>query len=349
VSFTSEVKDELSRIIPEHETCRKAELSALIRIEGKLSGKFRLEIATEAAPVARAVVKLVHGLYRLKTEVTTRRSTLHKTYNYLITIPGQHGLEEAVRDLGIITANGLEMGINADLVRKPCCVASYLRGAFLGGGFIANPRSNFHFELTCDHEALANGLVALLTSCSVPARAVQRRNGWVVYLKGADPIVDFLALVGAHRNLLAIENVRVTKSIRNDENRRVNAELANAAKSIDASLAQVRNIRLLIDRCGIESLPPKLRELALLRLSHPEASLRQLGELAQPKITKSAIYHRVRRIDEIARAFVDEQDGSSEALPELLRVEAQLDAGLGEKQGAGESAVPLAGEHSDGA
>lgn len=308
MSFTAEVKDELSRIIPEHETCCKAELSALIRIEGKLSGKFRLEIVTETAPVARAVVRLLHTLYRLKTEVTTRRSMLHKTYNYLITVPAQIGLEEAIRDLGIITIDGLEMGINARLVEKPCCVASYLRGAFLGGGFIANPRSKFHFELACGHEALANGLVALLAGSNIPARAVQRRNSWIVYLKGAEPIVDFLALVGAHRCVLAVENVRVTKSIRNDENRRVNAEMANQAKSIEASLVQVRNIRLLIEKRGIDSLPPALRELATLRLAHPDVSLRELGELAKPPLSKSAVYHRVRRIDEIARAFAEENE-----------------------------------------
>jgi DNA-binding protein WhiA len=313
MSFTAEVKDELSRIMPEHEICRKAELSALIRIEGKLSGKFRMEIATEVAPVARTVIKLLHTLYRLKTEITTRRSMLHKTYNYLITVPAQIGSEEAVRDLGIITARGLETGINAELVREPCCVASYLRGAFLGGGFIANPKSNFHFELTCGHEALANGLVALLAGAGIMARSLLRRGSWIVYIKGADPIVDFLALVGAHHSVLAIENERVTKSIRNEENRRVNAEMANQAKSIEASLAQVRNIRLLIDRRGIDSLPPALRELAMLRLSHPDVSLRELGELAQPPLSKSAVYHRVRRIDEIAQEFASQAQEGPEA------------------------------------
>jgi len=191
-------------------------------------------------------------------------------------------------------------------------MAAYLRGAFLGGGFIANPKSNFHFELACDHEALANGLVALLTGNGIAARAVQRRSAWIVYLKGAEPIIDFLALTGAHRSLLAVENVRVTKSIRNDENRRVNAEMANQAKSIEASLTQVRNIRLLIEKRGIDSLPPALQELATLRLAHPDVSLKELGELAKPPLSKSAVYHRVRRIDEIARSFSEEEDYDSD-------------------------------------
>jgi DNA-binding protein WhiA len=305
MSFTAEVKDELSRLLPEHAPCRKAELSAFIRMQGTLSGNYRLEITTELAPVARTVVRLLHGVYQLKTEITTRRSVLHKTYNYLITVPAQLRLEAAIRDMGILSDSGLELGIDPDLVKRPCCMASYLRGAFLGGGFISNPHGDFHFELSCEHEALANGLVALLAKSEIPSRGIRRRGAWVVYLKGAEPILDFLALVGAHRSVLAMENVRVTKSVRNDVNRRLNAEMANQAKSIDAAMEQVKAIRLLVERRGIGSLPPALQELALLRLSHPDVSLRELGELASPPLSKSAVYHRVRRIEAIAREYLE--------------------------------------------
>jgi DNA-binding protein WhiA len=305
MSFTAEVKDELSRLMPEHESCRRAELSALIRMQGTLSGNYRLEMTMEAAPVARAAIRLLHGVYHLKTEITTRRSILHKTYNYLITVPAQLGLEEAIFDMGILSDSGLELGIDPDLVKDPCCVASYLRGAFLGGGFVSNPQGDFHFELACGHEALANGLVALLARSEIPSRSIRRRSAWLVYIKGAEPILDFLALVGAHRGMLAMENVRVTKSVRNDVNRRLNAEMANQAKSIDAAMGQVKAIRLLVEKRGIDSLPPALQALALLRLSHPDASLRELGELASPPLTKSAVYHRVRRIEAIAKEYFE--------------------------------------------
>jgi DNA-binding protein WhiA len=304
MSFTAEVKDELSRLMPEHLPCRKAELSALIRIQGRLSGNYRLEITTETAPVARTIVRLLHDIYQLKTEVTTRRSTLHKTYNYLITVPAQLRLKDALIDMGILSESGLELGIDPDLVKKPCCSASYLRGAFLGGGFISNPQGDFHFELTCGHEALANGLVALLARTQIPARSIRRRGTWIVYIKGAESMLDFLALVGAHRGMLVMENVRVTKSVRNDVNRKLNAEMANQAKSIDAALGQVKAIRLLVEKQGLDSLPLALQELALLRLSHPDVSLKELGELAKPPLTKSAVYHRVRRIEAIAREYL---------------------------------------------
>ena len=301
MSFASEIRDELSRIDPECDGCKMAELSALVRIEGKLSANYRLEITTETASVARRIVGLIHDIFGLKTETTTRRSVLHKSYNYLITVPAQIGLRDALERLGIISEEGLELGVAPGLLRKPCCRAAYLRGAFLGGGFIADPRGDFHFELTTGHEQLAAGLVGIMEDLGIQAKASQRRGSYVIYLKGADAIADFLALTGAHRGMLAMENVRVTKSVRNDVNRRTNAEMANHAKSADAAMGQINAIHLLMEKVGIESLPPALQDLALLRLANPEVSLRELGELADPPLSKSAVYHRIRRIEALAQ------------------------------------------------
>lgn len=294
------MRDELARVEPECSGCKVAELSALVRIAGKLSANYRLEITTETASVARRIVSLIHDVFSLKTEITTRRSTLHKSYNYLITVPSQIGLEQALRDMGILSDEGLEFGIPHALLRRNCCRAAYLRGAFLGGGFIADPSGDFHFEITTSHEELADGLVGIMMDFDMPAKSVQRRGSYVVYLKGADAIADFLALTGAHNSVLAMENVRVTKSVRNDVNRRINAEMANQAKSIDASMEQIEAIQRIIDKRGLESLPPALQDLALLRLKYPEASLRELGELADPPLSKSAVYHRIRRIEALA-------------------------------------------------
>ncbi len=304
MSFTAEVKDELSRVEPRRSCCSKAQLAALVRIEGTLhfSGgeRYRLEIATETAPVARNAIKLLHGVYGLKTELTVRRSVLHKTNNYLITVPTQPKLAAALDDLGVLGEEGLTLGIDPALVKRDCCAIAYLRGAFLGGGFVADPHGDFHFELTAESEELANDLAALMARFDIEARVARRRGLFAVYLKGAEPIVTFLALVGAHRALLRTEDVRIVKSMRNDVNRLVNAEIANQAKTVEAAMGQIEAIRLLAATRGLESLPPALAELAELRLAHPEVSLRELGELAEPPLSKSAVYHRVRRIEELA-------------------------------------------------
>lgn len=305
MSFTAEVKEELSRVMPARSCCPRSELAALIRVEGTLhlagGERYRLEMATETAPVARKAIKLMHSLYGLKTELTVRRSVLHKTNNYLITVPSQPALAVALSDLGILDeAAGLNYGVPAKLVRKDCCAISYLRGAFLGGGFVADPHGDFHFELTAETEELARGLVSLMARFGIEAKVTRRRGLYAVYLKGAEPIVTFLALVGAHRALLRTEDVRIIKSMRNDVNRLVNAETANLQKSADAAMSQVEDIRYLAETHGIESLPAALQELAQLRIDHPDVSIRELGEYADPPLSKSAVYHRIRRLEALA-------------------------------------------------
>lgn len=304
MSFTTEVKEELSRVEPTCSHCDAATLAALIRIEGTIflngPGRFRLEISTDVSQVARFIIRALHGIYALKTDLTMRRSVLHKTPNWLIDVPSQPGLAEALRDLGIVGDEGLQRGIDPRLVRKSCCAAAYLRGVFLGSGFISNPRGDFHFELTVESQTMANDIVALLAERDINAKVVERRNMHKVYLKSGSAISSFLALVGAHQSALKMENERVLKSVRNDVNRRVNAEVANQAKTLSASGEQIQAIRTLLEHQGIETLPKALQDYIRLRVTYPEATLKELGEYANPPLSKSAVYHRVRRIEQMA-------------------------------------------------
>jgi len=304
MSFTAEVKDELSRVPAECPSCDRATLAALIRIEGTLSisgpGRYRLELATETSSVARTAIRLLHSIYDLKTELTVRRSVLHKTHNYLITIPAQPKLPKMLDEMGILGSQGLDMGVAPHLVERPCCLAAYLRGVFMACGFISDPKGDFHFEMNVESRTLADDLVRLMQEHGVDAKVTQRRNSYTVYLKGSDRIVSFLALTSAHHAALQIENERVRKSIRNDVNRAVNAELANQMKASDAAASQIRDIELIERHLGLESLSPALQDFCELRRRNDSVSLRELGELATPPLSKSAVYHRVRRLEEIA-------------------------------------------------
>ncbi len=303
MSFTAEVKDELARAEPDCRGCIRAELAALIRIEGTLSiagGHPRLEISTETAAVARVIITLLHSsAFALKTELTIRRSVLHKAHNFLIIVPDQPNLTPALQELGILGDDGFEPGIRYGLVAKDCCAAAYLRGVFLGGGYIADPRGDAHFELSSSSLSMAEGLVKLMQRFGINARCMQRHNVYAVYLKGAEDILRFLALVKANQSALRLEEQRMLKSLRNDTNRRVNAEIANARKTTRAAEQQVNAIRELIQKRGIDAVPKSLQEVCLLRLKHPEASIKELGEYADPPLSKSAVYHRIRRINEM--------------------------------------------------
>ena len=301
MSFTAEVKDELSHVQPTCPRCERAQLSALVRILGTLTisgaADSRLTIATESASVARSLISLANSAYGLAKELTVRRSVLHKTHNYLITIPAQPGFVEALHDMGVLGEGGFEEGIKPELTERACCAGAYLRGAFLAGGYIADPRGDFHFELTTSSAELADDFVALMAANGIRSRAIRRHNSYLVYIKGVEQIIAFLAFVGAHQSALAMENARVIKSVRNDTNRRVNAEIANQVKASQAAVGQIERIERLVQAKGADALPPSLAQVAALRVAHPYLSIKELGELADPPLSKSAVYHRLRRID----------------------------------------------------
>ena len=305
MSFTSEVKDELAHVPPTCSHCDTATLAALVRIEGTLflsgQGRYRVEVATDVPSVARLVIGQLHGLYHLKTDLTVRRSVLHQTPNYLINVPTQPNLAEALADMGVLSSSGLESGIKPSLVEKQCCAAAYLRGAFLGSGFVSNPRGDFHFEITVESEPMAQGLVELMARKGITARIMRRRSSYMVYLKSGAAILEFLAYAGAHKAALAMENERVLKSVRNDVNRTINAEVANQAKATGAAFDQLLAIREVLSKHKMETLPPALQEFIRLRVANPNVSLKELGQMADPPLSKSAVYHRVRRIEQMAK------------------------------------------------
>lgn len=306
MSFTSDVRDELSHVEPECSHCEKATLAALVRIEGTLflsgPGKYRVEIATDSASVGRLIIRLLHTIYDLKTQLTARRSILHKTPNYLIEIPAQKGLAPALRDMGIITEDGgLRMGVDQKIVAKGCCSAAYLRGAFLGSGFISNPKSDFHFEMIVETAELAEDIVALMVEKGIKAKIMQRRNSYMIYLKSGTSILEFLAFTGAHHCAIAMEEERVVKSVRNDVNRMINAELANQQKATKAAVEQLFMIREVLEEHDIETLPPALQEFIRLRVTYPDASLKELGNKVSPPLSKSAMNHRVRRLEAMVK------------------------------------------------
>lgn len=294
---------------PECSHCERATLAAMVRMDGSLmisgSGRYRLETNTDSPATARLMLELMHKLYHLHTETIMRRNVLHKTPNYLIDVPMQHNLTVALKDLGIVSENGIEQGIKGDLVEKRCCTAAYLRGAFLGRGFVADPHGDFHFEMTASNAELAEGLSGLMQKSGTNAHVMRRRNDFIVYLKSGPAISDFLALVGAHSSMLKMEEVLVIKSVRNQVNRQTNADIANSQRTIDANTDQLRAMRAIVDHGGFYDLPPALRQILQLRMENPQLSLKELGDRSKPRLSKSAVYHRIRRIEQIARKYDD--------------------------------------------
>ena len=304
MSFTAEVKDELSRVEPPTTVAELAQLSALIRVCGTLSfrgsGRYSIRIATETGAVARTIIKLTHKLFDLDTALTVRRSVLHKTRNYLIEMPEQDELADDLVRLGILVpGRGLATGVPTPLLGTRPAREAFVRGAFMAGGFIADPRGDFHLEIAVTGEDFARGLVALIGSFGISARLNRRRGAFAIYLKSFDDVIALLHAMGARRMARVVEVARAKKSVKNDVNRRVNAEMANQARSTGAAAAQLDLIARAEREVGLSALPPALREFCRARRAYPELSLAALGEELEPPASKSAMYHRVLRLEEI--------------------------------------------------
>ncbi|MDD4169346.1 MAG: DNA-binding protein WhiA [Desulfotomaculaceae bacterium] len=306
MSFSATTKNELARIIDQRPCCRLAELAALIRMDGSIqisSGKLiSLNITTENAAVARKIFSMVKDLFNLRTEVLVQRKTrLRKNNIYLVRIPPQQKLAVLLSQVGMIDQQGLlKNTVREDLFAKGCCRRAYLRGVFLGGGSVNSPEGTYHLEVTTVNEKHASSICRLMQKFRLLAKISERKNWQVIYLKGSEQIVRFLNIIGAHSALLNFENVRIYKDVRNQVNRLVNCETANLNKTINASVRQIENIKLVRDTIGFDHIPVSLREAAELRVKYPDASLKELGNYMQPRLGKSGMSHRLRKIDEIA-------------------------------------------------
>lgn len=187
-----------------------------------------------------------------------------------------------------------------DSVQKECCKRSYLRGAFLGSGSVNNPEGAYHLEIVSAYKEHAEAMCQLMADFDIHGKICRRKNQYVLYLKNADQIGEFLINIGAHQALLTLESERVRKDMFNNINRQRNFDMANLEKTVTSAVSQAHAIRKIEETIGIDSLTPALKEAALLRKEHPDLSLAELAALSNPPVGKSGMNHRLKKLREIA-------------------------------------------------
>ena len=303
MSFASEVKKELTQMEVE-KCCIKAEVAAFIRMNGVLSfsnKQLSLDVQTENAAIARRLYSNLKILYNYKVELLVRKKMRLKKNNvYICRI--RDGAKSLLEDLLILTGTfQFKNEISKDLVRKKCCQRAYLRGAFLAGGSVNNPEtSSYHLEIFSIYKEHSEALVELMNKYHLNAKSIERKKGYITYLKEAEKISDF-SIVGAHVSLMKFEDVRIVRDMRNSVNRLVNCETANLNKTIGAAQRQVENIKFIEKTIGLDQLPDRLQEIAQLRVENQDITLKELGELVSGgTVSKSGVNHRLRKIEEIA-------------------------------------------------
>lgn len=305
MSFTAEVKEELSRIKESDIRAQKAEFSALVQICGTLElkgkGAYDLHLETETGSVARLLLKNAHSLYDLETKLVERRSILHNTRNYLVILESQPKLDFVLKDLGILDVNNHVSGSLAPQVHQsPQAEAAFLRGIFMAGGYIAKPTESFHLEMKFARENLAYEVSQLLRKAGIKTRPKERGHATIVRIKNFNEIVRFLYSIGGERIVQAFQNVRHLKAVKNNVNRMVNAEVANLERVSRAGAEQMRAINQIRQTGVYALLPEALQHFCELREKYPDASFVQLGKKCDPPLSKSAINNQWQRLKAIA-------------------------------------------------
>ncbi len=309
MSFSGEIKEELSKITDSSRHCRLAELAAIISGCGQViideDDQYELEVRTENVCLARKYYALVKKLFGIQAAVILRKNEyLSKTATYHLVVDEHEDAVHILNAVGVLDEDGF-VRENVEysqkrLLERECCKRAYIRGAFLASGSVSDPQKSYHLEIVCQQKVRAQVLQQVLHELDLDARIVTRKKSDVVYLKEGEQILSFLGSIGATQHLFAMENVRILKEMRNNLNRQVNCEAANLNKTVSAAVRQIEDIRW-IEACGeFKNLPPNLREIAEIRLENPDVSLKELGELLTPPVGKSGVNHRLRKLGEIA-------------------------------------------------
>jgi DNA-binding protein WhiA len=313
MSFTLDVKEQLLRINTSRRCCRQSEFLAFLRMNGNVSlasgGKPGLLATTSNAAVARRYFKLVKELWGLRAEILMRDSHhFKKNKIYTLRIPPQDEVRQVLDKLAKIP-DGNPWNAGQDIGRattlrevfaSECCQRAYLRGAFLGSGFVSNPQKSYHLEIVCQDIYQAHFLLALAAYYQLNLKISERKGRFLVYCKGSEQISDFLNVIGAHSALLELENVRVIKDTSNNVNRIINCDTANTDKAVEAAQRQLAAIRRLVADGRLDGLKPQLRETAALRLENPDLPLAELAKLFEKPISKAGLYHRLQKLEALA-------------------------------------------------
>ena len=307
MSFAADARGEIAHTECENSCCARSELCAALLASGGISfhgrNRYRLSLAASDATIVRRYFTMVKKYFDVTGELRVLKTEkLSGMTRYQLVLPEEASLM-LLDEIKLLDAEGL-FGIREkcapEIVENDCCALAFLRAAFLFCGTITNPEKAYHIEFSAPNEQFAQTVMELLRKFEVSAKKACRKAKEVVYLKGSDGISDVLTLLGAHKSMLAMENIKITKGLRNQVNRQMNCDNSNITRSMLTAERQIADIQLIEEEIGLDRLSGTLREIAELRLANPETSLSGIGELMNPPLGKSGVNSRLRKLTQIA-------------------------------------------------
>lgn len=306
MSFSSELKEELSKISNHNnECCKMAELAGYLITNCnvvKENGEFILKMTTENSSAIKRVYNAFKKIYGIEPITNVTRETVDKEMLFELSVSDKKDLQKIFENSLINIDANLQIVIDdkGKIKEKECCMKAFLRGVFLGTGSISTPENANHLEIVLNNVENANFINSILHELGVNAKIVKRKKSTVIYLKDAEEISNFLIIIGSNISLLSFEQARVMKEYRNDMNRKINCEVANMDKVATAASNQLNDIMFIKSKNKFTELSKELQSVALLREKNPEASLEKIGEMLEPKLSKAGVSHRFKKIKLIA-------------------------------------------------
>ncbi len=310
MSFSSDCKEELCRLSLEKSCCRLSELSALYMTLGSLSllgrGQVNVQFSVESPAIARRVFLLLQRELHLTAQL---HYVTHPRFGGVRSCKLTLGPRQSPTLLTRFSMMDLDRHGQAVLrsttpkvsMQRLCCNRAFLRGVMLGCGTVTKPKRGYRLELAAAEEGLRPVLAKALQRFGLSLKQSQRKGHTVLYQTQGEQVITFLTVIGAHRAVMALEDLRIQREVLGDVNRAMNCDAANLQKLMNASDQQIEQIVRLISHQRFGSLSPALQEIAKMRVQAPDASLAELGQMLDPPLGKSGVNHRMRRLMDIAR------------------------------------------------
>ncbi|MBR6690981.1 MAG: DNA-binding protein WhiA [Bacilli bacterium] len=304
MSFTSIVKNELSKLELEKIEAI-TELSAILKNNAIIDNNY-IKVTTENSSVARHIFNIIKDVYKISPKITVRRGyNYNKNYMYILEIKDSKDL--IIKDLSLDTDIPNDYILDDDNL-----VRIYLRGVFIACGSVNDPKkSRYHLEFMVDTKEYAEFIKEKLNTYFLNSKVIKRDNRFMIYIKEAEKIGDFLRMINAISALLYFEDIRIYRDHKNMTNRLNNCEQANVDKIIETANSQVKDIELIESIGGIDLLDEKVKVAAIYRMKYKEASLVELSEIISLEtgipITKSGLHHRFTKIKEMANRIRDQK------------------------------------------
>ncbi len=302
MSFSSQVKDELALQTSEYE---KDEISALFKCAGNLTisnHQMLLIFKSENSKIAQKVYRFIAQHYQAKLKTTiSKMMKLNKKTIYTVII--LDNVQFIIEDLGLIDETNLK-----EILKNEDRIRAYLAGLFMGCGSVNSPTSStYHLELSVSDESFAETITKLLAKIDISAKIIKRRSQYVVYIKKAMKVADFICNIGATNTYLMFEDIRIQRDFYNNNNRVNNCDIANFVRTNMAAKAQLEEIQQIENYIPLKNLEPDMSILCQLRKENPEDSLKNLADkfnaITNKSITKSGINHIFIRIKKLAESL----------------------------------------------